>query len=42
MVRRLLWLVIGCLAAGIIAMMVLTPTPPKGELMIERRPVPKK
>lgn len=42
MIRRFIWLVIGLLAAGILTMMALTPTPPKGDLMIERRPASKK
>lgn len=42
MVWRFIWLVIGLLAAGILILMALTPTPPKGDLTIERRPVPEK
>jgi hypothetical protein len=42
MIRSIIWLAIGLLAASILAAMVFTPTPPPSGMMIERRPVPPK
>jgi uncharacterized membrane protein len=42
MVRRFIWILVGLVAAGVLALMLVTPTPPSGKLMIEKRPSPPK